>query len=108
MFVAFSGLLGVDQPIPLLSRDLGSDVRFGSKADVRPKKRDVCFTPKNGHQLSTLGCPLCANKGHAKKEPQERNALGVRSLTERLGCRGDGGRRPDRVSLIAEQPTKPN
>ena len=43
----------------------------------------------------------------SKNEPQERHALGVRSLTERLGCRGMG-RRPDRVPLIAEQLTKPN
>src|SRR5215469_7732373 len=27
-------------------------VRFGSKADIRPKKRDVRFTPKSGHQQS--------------------------------------------------------
>jgi hypothetical protein len=47
MFVAFSGLLGVDQPIPLLSRDLGSDVRFGLKADVKASPRDVRFTPES-------------------------------------------------------------
>jgi hypothetical protein len=36
------------------------NVRFGSKADIRPKKRDVRFTPKSGHQEALLGCPLCA------------------------------------------------
>jgi hypothetical protein len=63
------------------------------KVDIVHHGRDVRFVPIRDMR---------------KKEPQERNALGVRSLTERLGCRGDGGRRPDRVSLIAEQPTKPN
>ena len=36
------------------------DVRFGSLADIRPKELDVRFTPKSGHWLSVLGCPLCA------------------------------------------------
>ena len=25
------------------------DVRFGSKADMDPRLRDVCFTPNSGH-----------------------------------------------------------
>jgi len=49
MFVAFSGLLGIDQPISLLSRDLGSDVRFGSKADIAARPRNARFTPKSRH-----------------------------------------------------------
>jgi hypothetical protein len=36
------------------------DVRFGSKADIEVRPFDVRFTPKSGHQLSALGCPLCA------------------------------------------------
>src|SRR5262249_44065927 len=60
------GLLA-DEHVALLSRQLwifwaivaawgctasirhSTDVRFGSKADIRPKKRDVRFTPKSGH-----------------------------------------------------------
>jgi hypothetical protein len=33
-------------------------VRFGSLADIDARLSDVCFTPKSGHRLSTLGCPL--------------------------------------------------
>jgi hypothetical protein len=40
------------------------DVRFGSKADIGLPSVDVRFTPKSGHQLSALGCPLCANRRH--------------------------------------------
>src|SRR5262249_1873200 len=42
----------------------GLHVRFGSKADIRPKKPDVRFTPKSGHWLSVPRCPLCAKCGH--------------------------------------------
>jgi hypothetical protein len=42
----------------------GRDVRFGSKADIEARQRDVCFTPESGHWLSALGCPLCAKSGH--------------------------------------------
>jgi len=27
---------------------------------------NVCFTPKSGHQMSALECPLCANSGLAQ------------------------------------------
>jgi hypothetical protein len=36
------------------------NVRFGSKADMTAGICDVCFTPKSGHRLSALACPLCA------------------------------------------------
>jgi hypothetical protein len=39
-------------------------VRFGSKADIRSKKRDVRFTPKSGHRNSASRCPLCATSRH--------------------------------------------
>src|SRR5262249_25771635 len=46
------------------------NVRFGSKADIRSKKIDVRFTPKSGHRLSVLECPLCAKSGlmHCSKK----------------------------------------
>jgi hypothetical protein len=40
-------------------------VCFGSKADIVGYQRNVRFTPKSGHWLSVLGCPLCAKTGHA-------------------------------------------
>jgi hypothetical protein len=40
------------------------NVRFGSKADMTPRNLDVRFTPKSGHRLSVLACPLCAKRGH--------------------------------------------
>jgi len=54
------GSPGVDKPIPLLSRDLGSDVRYGSEADIQPCLSDVRFTPKSGHGLARSRCPFCA------------------------------------------------
>jgi hypothetical protein len=41
-----------------------ADVRFGSKADIEAPSPDVRFTPKSGHDLSALGCPLCAKSRH--------------------------------------------
>jgi hypothetical protein len=48
-----------------------ADVRFGSKADMTACPRDVRFTPKSGHQLSALGCPLCARSGHNLTRPRQ-------------------------------------
>jgi hypothetical protein len=36
----------------------GSNVRFGSKADIGVRPHHVCFTPESGHWLSMSGCPL--------------------------------------------------
>ena len=47
-----------------LHRTQESDVRFGSKADIRAAKRHVRFTPKSGHVRCNSACPLCANSGH--------------------------------------------
>jgi hypothetical protein len=33
--------------------EMGTDVRFGSKADIEAHQSDVCFTPESGHGL----CP---------------------------------------------------
>ena len=43
---------------PSISGELGRDVRYGSKADIGVRPRDVRFTPNSGHRLSALGCPL--------------------------------------------------
>jgi hypothetical protein len=32
-----------------------ADVRFGSKADMATRQRDVRFTPNNGHSAATHG-----------------------------------------------------
>src|SRR5262245_23924593 len=42
----------------------GSNVRFGSKADIQHSLTDVRFTPKSGHWLSKSRCPLCAKSRH--------------------------------------------
>jgi hypothetical protein len=46
------------------------DFRFGSKADIPQRNRDVRFTPESGHQLSALGCPLSARSGHLRVSRQ--------------------------------------
>src|SRR5262249_52129123 len=54
-----------------------TDVRFGSKADIREGATDVRFTPESGHWNSVVECPLCATSGHcaisiAYKQPREK------------------------------------
>jgi hypothetical protein len=41
-----------------------TDVRFGSKADIRAVKSHVRFTPESGHVQCTRPCLLWANSGH--------------------------------------------
>ena len=48
---------------------LAAHVRFGSKADIRARLSNVCFTPKSGHWNSVVACPLCAKSGHAVYSP---------------------------------------
>jgi hypothetical protein len=38
-----------------------ANVRFGSKADMTPFKRDVRFTPESGHFGRRSACLLCAD-----------------------------------------------
>ena len=45
-------------------RCFNANVRFGSKADIGARPRDVRFTPKSGHWNSVSKCPLCAKSGH--------------------------------------------
>src|SRR5262252_7950108 len=40
------------------------DVRFGSKADIGVRPRNVRFTPESGHWNPVVECPLCAKSGH--------------------------------------------
>jgi len=42
----------------------GGHVRFGSKADILERLRDVSFTPESGHCRATVGCLFCAKSGH--------------------------------------------
>ena len=37
---------------------------FGSIADIGTRPRHVRFTPKSGHSVAHLGCPLCAKSRH--------------------------------------------
>src|SRR4029450_7356213 len=43
---------------------VGSDVRFGSKADIRSAKRHVRFTPESRHVQCDRPCRLWAKSGH--------------------------------------------
>jgi hypothetical protein len=53
-----------------------SNVRFGSKADIRAAKSHVRFSAESGHLQCTRPCLLWANSGHG-----ERNSLlGLRLL----------------------------
>ena len=42
----------------------GSDVRFGSLADILRCGSDVRFTPESGLSEARAACPLSANSGH--------------------------------------------
>jgi hypothetical protein len=44
---------------------LAAHVRFGSKADIAVRPRNVCFTPESRHSSAQLPCPLCAKSGHS-------------------------------------------
>src|SRR5215468_4713510 len=46
-------------------QNVARDFRFGSKADIAVRPIDVRFAPESRHQLSALGCPLCAKSGHS-------------------------------------------
>jgi hypothetical protein len=39
-------------------------VRFGSKADMTGRICNVRYSPESGHQLSAVGCLLCAKSRH--------------------------------------------
>ena len=62
---------------------MSADLRFGSKADIRLKKRDVRFTPKSGHSLPA---PPFAEKRPASSNPLLRDeiesaSVGRKSIT---------------------------
>ena len=41
-----------------------TNVRFGSQADILGGLRDVRYSPKSGHRLSALRCPLRTMSGN--------------------------------------------
>jgi hypothetical protein len=47
-------------PVYSLTSKSRANVRFGSKADIGVRPRNVCFTPKSGHWNSVAECPLYA------------------------------------------------
>ena len=55
------------------------NVRFGSEADIGVGPRDVRFTPKSGHRLRALECPL-----YAKSTQDE---ISVMAITQGLPAR---------------------
>ena len=83
---------------------VAADVRSGSLADIRPKELDVRFTPKSGHWLSALGCPLCAKSRHSAAQQNARRAPGKfgglhTMLGVPLSCGGDLSEFDDRRNL---------
>jgi hypothetical protein len=42
----------------------GTDVRFGSKADIEVPPPDVRFTLESGQSSARIECPLSAKSGH--------------------------------------------
>src|SRR5215813_6046285 len=51
------------------------DVRFGSKADIGLDQRHVRFTPKSGHSVERLECPLCAKNGLMQRSKKDRYSM---------------------------------
>jgi hypothetical protein len=64
-------LFPLNNPLHLLqimtesARRRMAHVRFGSEADIEARQSDVRFTPKSGHCLVLLGCPLCGTFRHS-------------------------------------------
>ncbi|MFZ2082789.1 MAG: hypothetical protein WAV38_40270, partial [Xanthobacteraceae bacterium] len=52
-----------------------------SLADIKSRQADVRFTPKSGHCLVQLGCPLCARSGSRRNQ-----ISGIDSSARREGC----------------------
>jgi hypothetical protein len=46
--------------------EAGTNVRFGSKADMCSEKRHVRSYSKSGHSQRKNRCPLCAKSGHRR------------------------------------------
>jgi hypothetical protein len=43
-------------------RRANRNIAVGSKSEVRPSNRQVCFAPVNGHRQAALACPKSASK----------------------------------------------
>ena len=56
-----------DQPSIRIDRGPRPHVRFGSKADLTARLRNVRFTPESRHRAEGSACPLSANSGHQDK-----------------------------------------
>src|SRR6516165_2917607 len=54
---------------------LTADVRFGSKADIGVRPRDVRFTLKSGHRNSVVECPLCAKSGLMHRSKKDHHSI---------------------------------
>jgi hypothetical protein len=59
------------------------NVRFGSKAEIGVRLRNVCFTPKSGHRNSVAECPLSAKSRHSPQVLSPRDISGIDSSARR-------------------------
>jgi len=89
-----TGEMGLDRHFAW-QQSSGPNVRFGSKADIPACAINVRFTPKSGHQLSALRCPLCAKSRHDAMQQKgfRQNHFDI------LATVSDTRRQKDRVSL---------
>jgi len=74
-----------------------ADVRFGSKADIRRKKRDVRFTPKSGHQKCAsshsprlMAAQQLRQLGDIGRDPQRQTAARDVTTRHRQECQNSG------------------
>jgi hypothetical protein len=51
------------------------DVRYGSKADIEARQSDVRYSPKSGHSVARLRCPLCAISGLMHRSKKDRYSI---------------------------------
>src|SRR5262245_28277695 len=65
------------ETLAAIAKSYGVSIAMISR--LRCSSVDVRFTPKSGHHLSALGCPLCANSGHST-----RPSLHVQSIHHRV------------------------
>src|SRR5215469_77963 len=67
---------GMGQRDPFAAQQfLTGHVRYGSKADIGARQRNVRFAPNSGHRNSVSKCPLCAKSGHMQCSKQYRYSI---------------------------------
>jgi hypothetical protein len=76
--------------------------------DIGARPYDVRFTPKSGHQLRAVVCPLCAISGHSPRVPSPLwgSLAGNDRVDEHAADRGRHGAAllgSNRLKLVADR-----